>query len=121
MNKKDILRIKKNNALIKLFKDAIFVPLSTIDRTCIVCPVQFEFRDIKGNFYYFRARHGGYRLNCSTLSFDDSYAFVRCSETANTVCHDNLYEYHLGADSTFNDIIELAKMDGIIIKVLENK
>lgn len=45
----------------------IHVNKSTVDRSCFACPTIFDFTDIDGRPYYFRLRHGAWRL-----SYDDT-------------------------------------------------
>lgn len=37
------------------------------DQTSFACPTIFEFNDTKGNHYYFRVRHGYWRLHDETV------------------------------------------------------
>ena len=46
----------------------ILVKENTIRRTCGACPTIFEFEDFLGNEYYFRLRHGEWRLSLCTLN-----------------------------------------------------
>lgn len=36
------------------------------EQTCYACPTIFEFNDINGEHYYFRLRHGWWRLENET-------------------------------------------------------
>ena len=73
MKKKDYNRVKKNNDIIRELKNCILVKLSDIEVTCMTCPLQVEFRDILGKFYYFRDRWDSYKLVSSAESFDACY------------------------------------------------
>jgi hypothetical protein len=73
MKKKDYSRVKKNNDIIRELKNCILVKLSDIEVTCMACPLQVEFRDVLGKFYYFRDRWDSYKLVSSTESFDACY------------------------------------------------
>jgi hypothetical protein len=73
MKKKDYSRVKKNNDIIRELKNCILVKLSDIEVTCMTCPLQVEFRDVLGKFYYFRDRWDSYKLVSSTESFDACY------------------------------------------------
>lgn len=73
MKKKDYSRVKKNNDTIRELKNCILVKLSDIEVTCVTCPLQVEFRDVLGKFYYFRDRWDSYKLVSSAESFDACY------------------------------------------------
>jgi hypothetical protein len=73
MKKKDYSRVKKNNDIIRELKNCILVKLSDIEVTCMTCPLQVEFRDVLGKFYYFRDRWDSYKLVSSTESYDACY------------------------------------------------
>lgn len=38
------------------------------DQTSCACPTIFEFNDAEGNHYYFRVRHGYWRLHNETIN-----------------------------------------------------
>lgn len=48
-------------------KALIQVDMDTVVTSCYACPTIFDFKDIHGRPYYFRLRHGGWRL-----SYDDT-------------------------------------------------
>ena len=73
MKKKDYSRVKKNNDIIRELKNCTLVKLSDIEVTCMTCPLQVEFRDVLGKFYYFRDRWDSYKLVSSIESFDACY------------------------------------------------
>ena len=127
MKKKDYSRVKKNNDIIRELKNCILVKLSDIEVTCMTCPLQVEFRDVLGKFYYFRDRWDSYKLVSSTESFDACYGTSINNRVSTIVSRGKSRgfaesQYELDDDVTRDIIASISKVikedSGLTIKLI---
>ena len=127
MKKKDYSRVKKNNDIIRELKNCILVKLSDIEVTCMTCPLQVEFRDVLGKFYYFRDRWDSYKLVSSIESFDACYGTSINNRVSTIVSRGKSRgfaesQYELDDDVTRDIIASISKVikedSGLTIKLI---
>lgn len=79
----------------------MYIDFSTIEQTCYACPTIYEWSDSKGNNYYFRLRHGYWRI-----CYEDMYGndvLIASGEVGELGCCD------------FDDVKRYALSEGLLI------